>query len=183
MKWALNIFAVVFLACGSESVFAQAAKPDASLSIQPKQIKIKVGQEFSVKVEVQKVQDLFGAPFYLLYDPKLLDVLKVTQGDFLKKDGKKTAFLFRADKPKGKIIVGLTRLGPVGGMEGEGTLVVVVFKALQAGHANLTFDRVEFKDSHLTTIPLRIQTGSIDVAMAGGKGKDKKNPEIPGTGP
>jgi len=181
MRWTLIILSVGLLFCYSNSVFAQEAKPEASLSIQPKQMKVTVDQEFSVKVQVHKVKDLFGAPFYLLYDPKLLDVKKVSQGDFLKKDGKKTAFLFKTDKQKGKIIVGLTRLGPVGGMEGEGTLVIVSFKALQAGHANVTFDQVDFKDSHLTTIPIQMKTGLIDVIKTGGK--EKKSPEIPGNGP
>ena len=163
MRPALIILAAGLLLCSADTVSAKEAKPEASLSIFPRQTQVKAGQEVSIKVQVHKVKDLFGAPFYLVYDPHLLEAVKVSEGDFLKKDGKKTAFLKSVKKEKGRIIVGLTRLGAVGGVDGEGTLAVVVFKALRAGRSKVSFDDVDFKDSHQSSLAVRIDTGSIDV--------------------
>ncbi len=139
------------------------AKPTASLSILPEQAKVKVGQEVSLTIQVREAKNLFGAPFYLLYDPHLLQVVKVSEGDFLKKDGKKTAFLHKVDKQKGRIIVGLSRLGNVTGVNGNGTLVSVRFKATLAGRAALSFQKVDFKDSRLMHLPVLVGSGSIEV--------------------
>jgi general secretion pathway protein D len=163
MRLTLTIVAVGLLLCLPGPVRAKEAKPEASLSIIPKQMQVKVGQEVLVEIQVHKVKDLFGAPFYLVYDPHRLEAVKVSQGDFLRKDGKKTAFLNSIKKEKGRIIVGLTRLGAVGGVDGDGTLAVVAFKALQAGRAKLSFDAVDFKDSHQATLPVHLETGWVEV--------------------
>ncbi len=139
------------------------AKPTASLSISPKQIEVKVGQEVSITIQIREAKDLFGAPFYLLYDPDLLEVVKVSEGDFLKKDEKKTAFLHKVDKQKGRIIVGLSRLGNIIGVNGRGTLVSITFKAIRAGRAALSFQKVDFKNSRLVSLPVRAEIGSIEV--------------------
>jgi general secretion pathway protein D len=163
MRLTLTIVAVGLLVCVPATGPAKEAKPEAALSIVPKHVQVKVGQEVSIKIQVHKIMDLFGAPFYLVYDSHLLEAVSVSQGDFLKKDGKKTAFLNTIKKEKGRIIVGLTRLGTVGGVDGEGTLAVVAFKALQAGRATLSFQEVDLKDSHQSSLPVRLETGLIEV--------------------
>jgi Cohesin domain len=163
MRLILMIVAVGLLVCVPAAGSAKEAKPQASLSIIPKQIQAKVGQEILVKIQVYKVKDLFGAPFYLVYDPHRLEAVRVSQGDFLKKDGKKTAFLNKIKKEKGRIIIGLTRLGAVGGVDGEGTLAIVAFKVLRTGRATLAFHEVDFKDSHQSSLPIRLETGLIEV--------------------
>lgn len=152
-----------FLLCLPGLVRAKEAKPEASLSIIPKQMQVKVGQEVLVEIQVHKARDLFGAPFYLIYDPHRLEAVRVSQGDFLRKDGKKTAFLNAIKKEKGRIIIGLTRLGAVGGVDGEGTLAIVAFKALQAGRATLSFQEVDLKDSHQSSLSVSLETGLIEV--------------------
>lgn len=157
------IFTAGLLLCFPGTVRAKEAKSEASLSIFPKHVQVMVGQEVSIKIQVHKIKDLFGTPFYLVYDPHLLEAVRVSQGDFLKKDGKKTAFLNTIKKKKGRVIIGLTRLGAVGGVDGEGTLAVVAFKALQAGRATVSFQEVDLKDSHQSSLPVRLETGLIEI--------------------
>jgi Cohesin domain len=163
MRLTLTIAAIGLLVCVPAAGQAKEAKPEASLSITPNRMQVKVGQEVLIKIQVHKVKDLFGAPFYLVYDPHRLEAVRVSQGDFLKKDGKKTAFLNKIKKEKGRIIIGLTRLGAVGGVDGEGTLAIVAFKVLRTGRATLAFHEVDFKDSRQSSLPIRLETGLIEV--------------------
>jgi len=152
---------LLFIFAGS--VYGKDSEKVAQLSISPKEARTKVGREVSIQIDVQEGKDLFGAPFYLIYDPKLLKVVKVSQGDFFKKDGKRSAFLQKVDPKSGRIIIGQTRLGNVGGMNGKGTLVLVTFKTVHAGKASLSFESVDFRDSRLSSLEVHTQTAVIEV--------------------
>ena len=142
---------------------AKGKDPDAitSLYFSPKEVKAKVGEEISIQVMVKGAKDLFGTPFYLLYYPDLLDVVKVIEGDFLRKDRKKTAFVYKIDKTRRAIIIGLTRLGEAKGLSGDGTLVSIRFKALKAGRVKLSFEKINFKDSRHLPVQIHPETGMI----------------------
>jgi general secretion pathway protein D len=152
---------LLFIFAGS--VYGKDIEKVAQLSISPKESRAKVGREVIIQIKVQEGKDLFGAPFYLVYDPKLLEVLKVSQGEFFKKDGKRSAFLQKVDPKAGRIIIGQTRMGKVEGMDGKGTLVLVTFKALHKGKAALSFENVDFRNSRLSSLEVHTQPAVIDV--------------------
>ena len=138
-------------------------KPAVFLSIHPKEVKLKIGREVTIRVEVHGAKDLFGAPFYLLYNPKALEVLKVNEGAFLKQDGKNTTFLHKVDKEKGWIVIGLTRLGDIGGVSGKGTLVTMTFRALWPGRAIFSFEKVDFRDSRLNVLTVQLSAARVEI--------------------
>lgn len=140
-----------------------AGQHTAFLSISPMEAKVKVDQEVTLQIEAQEAEDLFGAPFYLNYDPHFLKAVRLTEGDFLKKDGQKTAFLYRISEEKKRIVIGLTRLGKIAGVSGHGVLALVTFKAQRAGRAVLSFEKVDFKNSRQESIQVRYQTDSIEI--------------------
>lgn len=145
------------------TVNGQGPKQSTLVFIAPKQAPVRVGQTTTIQIEVREAKDLFGAPFHLLYDPHLLEVVKVSEGDFLKKDGAKTVFLYKVDKEQGRIIVGLSRLGNAAGISGNGTLVSITFQTLRAGRVVLSFERVDLKDSRQGSLPVRSQTAGIEI--------------------
>ncbi len=93
------------------------------------------GEQFNLEVKSAGSLNLYGAPFTLTFDPNLVEVIGVAEGNFLKQDGKKTEFRTSIDRANGKISVVLNRVGSVGGVSGSGTLVSALFKAKNKGLA------------------------------------------------
>lgn len=104
----------------------------------------KVGEEFAVEVKVADVTNLYAAPFTLVFDPIFLDFVGVSEGSFLKQDGKPTSFTTSVDANAGTVEIKLDRVGDVGGINGSGTVVTAVFKAKNAGPASVGLQNVNF---------------------------------------
>lgn len=133
------------------------------VTVQPLQSTAQVGQQLTVQVNVANAINLFGAPFYLLYDPSRLDVVSATEGGFLKSDGQSTVFLNSIDAQKGQVIVGLSRLGSIGGVSGSGNLAAITFRAKATGAVTFTLQNVDFRDSGLAQIPVLLQPANIQI--------------------
>jgi hypothetical protein len=133
------------------------------VTIQPQQLTAQVGDQLTVHIMVSNVTNLFGAPFYLGYDPFRLAVVSAAEGDFLKNDGQSSVFLDSIDASKGLVVIGASRLGAVGGVSGSGSLAVVTFKATASGPVTLTLQNVDFRDASLTKIPVILQPGHIQI--------------------
>ena len=103
-------------------------------------------EQFNVEIVASNVTNLYSAPFILTYDPVILDFEGATEGPFLKKDGKPTAFQAAGAKNSGQITVNLSRTGNVGGISGAGTLARVTFKPKKQGPASLGFSTANFTD-------------------------------------
>jgi len=140
--------------------------PDGSLTlvtIQPQELTAQVGGQVTVQVNVSNVTDLFGAPFYLRYDPTRLEVVSAAEGGFLNNDGQTTVFLKSIEAVNGEVIVGVSRLGAVGGVSGSGSLMSITFKAKASGPVTLSLQNVDFRDAHLSQIPVQLQPGHIQI--------------------
>jgi len=152
---------------GGQAPAAQPETPsDGSLTlvtIQPQQLTAQVGGQVTVQVNVSNVTDLFGAPFYLRYDPARLEVVSASEGGFLNNDGQSTVFLKSIDAVNGEVIVGVSRLGAVGGVSGSGSLMSITFKAKASGPVTLSLQNVDFRDAHLSQIPVLLQPGHIQI--------------------
>ena len=73
-------------------------------------------------------------PLVIGYDPQVLEVLAVEEGDYFKQNGAASVFNSRVDKQRGEITVMTGRqLTPGGdtGTTGAGSIVTINFKALR----------------------------------------------------
>lgn len=122
-----------------------------------------VGNQFIVSIETQQVMDLFSAPFYLRYDPQILEFIGLTEGEFLKSDGGPTIFIYNVEPEAGQVIVGLRRLGEEAGVSGSGTLALATFKAKRPGTARVVFQEVDFRDVRLEPIRVTPEVGQIQI--------------------
>jgi len=120
-----------------------------------------VGKTFTVQVKIDNGSNIFAIPFDINYDHDLLEVTGLYEGSYLKKDGGQTTFLTSIDKDKGKISVGMTRLGRIGGVNGSGTLMSIAFKTLKKGAASLSFSNGKPMDSRLNVLPAKFVRGKI----------------------
>lgn len=97
---------------------------------------VKVGEQFSAVLRINSQSALRGLPLLVGFDPQLLQVAHVQEGDFLKQNGGQTSFSQRVDPAQGKVFITSVRQNPVGndaGVNGNGGIVTVTFKALKAG--------------------------------------------------
>jgi len=113
--------------------------------ISPHIIDVKMNEEFSLKISVNNISDLFGMPFYLVYDPKLLQFVSAKEGPFLGQDGNSTLFVFFNNTNLGSVIVCLTRLGQVKGISGSGTVMSINFKAVGISNTSIVFNKASAK--------------------------------------
>jgi len=103
-----------------------------------------IGQQFSLGVNVSDVKELASAPVVLTYDPVFVDFISAAEGNFLNKDGKPTVFSSKADAASGTVTVSLARGTGTGGVSGNGTLFLAMFRAKNQGPASFGFRNVNF---------------------------------------
>lgn len=75
---------------------------------------VKVGSVFAVQLAVQPGEAVTSIPMALTFDPKVLEVVSITEGDFLKQGGATTSFSNRIDKGSGQVFATVTRAGKDG---------------------------------------------------------------------
>lgn len=96
--------------------------------------KVKVGDVFAVQLTMQSGQPVMSLPLAVGFDARSMQVVSVTEGDFLKQGGAQTNFSSRVD-PSGQIVLTVTRSGD-SGATGSGVVATVNLRATAAASAD-----------------------------------------------
>jgi general secretion pathway protein D len=121
------------------------------------------GREFSAAVLVSGVERLYSAPLFISYDPAMLELVSISEGDFLKQGGQTTIFSHSPNPDTGQVIVGYKQ-GPDGaGASGSGTLFNTVFRPTTAGETQLKINRVNFRNPDGVRLKVVSETAVIKV--------------------
>ncbi len=110
------------------------------IKVDPYLSKVSSGSSFALNVKVENVTSLFGASFELKFDKDVLEATEAVKGDFLGPD-----VIFYAGVDQGSVGIGISRKAGAGGMDGDGVVAVVTFKAISAGEADVSFHRDALK--------------------------------------
>jgi general secretion pathway protein D len=132
----------------------QAQTSGARIRFEPATLNLAPGQTATIGVVVENVNDLFSVPMLLQYNPAIISVEEVRHGGFLSGGTQEIALVQRVDKEHGQAIISATRQPNTPGVNGTGTLLGVVVKALAPGTTNLSIVQVNAKDSQQRPIPL-----------------------------
>jgi general secretion pathway protein D len=100
---------------------------------------VKVGEQFSAVLRLNSQQALRGMPVLLGFDPQVLQVVNVREGDFFKQGNGSTSFSQRVDAAAGRVLATSVRQSGSGldpGVNGSAGLVTVTFKAVKAAPAS-----------------------------------------------
>jgi general secretion pathway protein D len=103
-------------------------------------VQVKAGEQFSVVLRVSSQSPLRGLPLLAAFDPQALQLVTALEGDFFRQGGGTASFSHRVDPAQGKLFVAALRqagAGNAAGVNGSGSVVTAVFKALKAGPARL----------------------------------------------
>ncbi len=133
-----------------------------TLRFQPGTLTLKPGETSTVGIVVENVTDLASIPLLLQYNPAVISVEEIRHGGFLSSDSQES-IVQRIDQPHGQAIISATRAPNTPGVNGTGTVVGVVIKALAPGDSKLSIVQVNAKDSAQKAIQLITTEGTIHV--------------------
>jgi general secretion pathway protein D len=125
----------------------------ASFSFDPAGITQPVGSTFAVNVVLTGAQNAYSVPLQISYDPKVLQVVNVSNGSFLSQDGQAVALVHRDDDTTGTLQITATRPPGAGGVSGQGTIVTLTLMAKAAGQSTLTIARGGVRDPGMQAAP------------------------------
>lgn len=135
----------------------------ASLSFQPQQMTQAVGSTFAVNVAVDSGEPIYALPLQVRYDPAVLELLNISNGDFLTQDGQAVALVHRNDPSSGTIQVSATRPPGVAGVSGQGVVFTFTFLAKSAGRSDLEILRAGARNSANQPVPVTPAQATITV--------------------
>jgi general secretion pathway protein D len=133
------------------------------IRFEPATLNLSPGQTATIGVVVENVTDLFSVPMLLQYNPAIISVEEVRHGGFLTGGSQEIALVQRVDKEHGQAIISATRQPNTPGVNGTGTLLGVVVKALAPGTTNLSIVQINAKDSQQKPIPLVTSEATLRV--------------------
>lgn len=135
----------------------------ASFLFDPPTIQAAKGGTFMVNLLISGAQNVYSVPVQLYYDPKLLQLVNVSNGGFLSQDGQAVALVHREDDGIGQLQITATRPPGAGGVSGQGTVVTMTFQAKADGQTPLTITRGGARDPGMQAITVNGAQASVTV--------------------
>jgi len=138
-----------------------ATTPDAAnitpvmLTVLPTNSTQPVGSTFRTTILLANAKDIFSVPMDLQYDPKVLQLVNVDSGGLLGGDGQAVSLVHR-DNGDGLVTISASRppgVGGVNGVNGQGEVCILTFKAIATGDSNLKLTRVAAMNSLKVSLP------------------------------
>jgi general secretion pathway protein D len=121
------------------------------------------GATFPLNVTLTGGQDVFSVPLQISYDPKLLQLVNVSNGSFLSQDGQPVALVHRDDPSTGMLQVTATRPPSSGGASGQGPVLTLTFLAKAPGQGVIAITRPGARNSSGQVIPASGGQASVTV--------------------
>ena len=134
------------------AMLPQSAAAPVSFTVTPPASSQTVGSTFQMAVIASGAKDLYSVPLQVQFNPALLSLVNVDSGEFLGRDGQAVAVVHR-DEGNGTVTISASRPPAVRGVDGQGSVCVMTFKALAAGDSTVSLSRVGAKDSAQTSLP------------------------------
>lgn len=137
--------------------------PTGQLRFDPSTLRLKTGDRATVALSVSGARDLFSIPLLLQYNPAVIQIEDVHDGGFLSGGRQEIAIVQRVDQEKGQAILSATRQPNSSGVNGSGTLLGIVIRAVAPGTSPLQILQINSRDSQHNPIPMVSQEASVQV--------------------
>jgi general secretion pathway protein D len=144
-------------AAGTAPTAAQAAAAaipttPVTFNVVPGAAQQTVGATFQVNITATNAHDLYAAPLQLQFDPKILQLVNVDSGELLARDGQAVAIVHR-DEGNGLVTVSTSRPPNSKGVDGQGGVCILTFKAIAPGDSSLALIKVAARNSAQASLP------------------------------
>ena len=142
---------------------AQNAGGPASFLFDPPTVQAVKGNTFAVNLLISGAQNVYSVPVQVNYDPKMLQLVNVSNGGFLSQDGQVVTLVHREDETLGQTQITASRPSGAGGVSGQGSVVTLTFQAKVGGQTPLTITRGGARDPGLQAITVNGAQASVTV--------------------
>jgi general secretion pathway protein D len=132
---------------------ASAPLGSAIVSFDPPTLDQPVGSTFTVNVNLTGGQNVFSVPLQIMYNPRVLQVLNVSNGTLLSQDGQTVALVNRDDSMAGILQVTASRPPGTNGISGDGSVFTLTFQARTPGQSTLSINRAALKNAAMQSTP------------------------------
>ena len=134
-----------------------------SFLFDPPTVQAVKGNTFALNLLITGAQNVHSVPVQLNYDPKMLQLVNVSNGGFLSQDGQAVALVHREDETIGQSQITATRPPGAGGVSGQGAVITLTFQAKADGQTPLTITRGGARDPGLQAITVNGAQAAITV--------------------
>jgi len=141
----------------------QASQGGASFTFDPANISQAPGSTFAVNVMLSGAQNVYSVPLQVSYDPKVLQVVNVSNGGLLSQDGQAVALVHRDDDNAGALQITATRPPGTSGVSGQGSVVTLTFMAKARGQSALTISKGGARDPGMRPMPVAGAVATVTV--------------------
>jgi general secretion pathway protein D len=135
---------------------AQAAEavsgPPVQFTVIPPSSSQALGSTFAASVVLSNAHDVYSVPMQVQYDPKVLQLVNVDTGGLLGGDGQPVALSHR-DDGNGLVTISASRPPGVNGVNGQGQVCILTFKAIAAGDSDIKLVKVGARNSIQANLP------------------------------
>lgn len=131
---------------------AAGAPGPVSFVVVPPNMNQTVGSTFVTSIVLTNAHDVASVPVQVQFDPKVLQLVNVEAGGLLGGDGQPVALVHR-DEGNGIVTISASRPPGASGVNGEGQVCLMTFKAIAAGDSKLTLVKVGAKTTTNSTVP------------------------------
>lgn len=128
------------------------AGPPVSLVVVPQNSNQTVGSTFVTSIVLTNARDLAAVPVQVQFDPKVLQLVNVEAGGLLGGDGQPVALVHR-DEGNGLVTISASRPPGATGVNGEGQVCLMTFKAIAAGDSKLALVKVGARTTANSNVP------------------------------
>jgi len=135
----------------------------ASFLFDPPTVQAAKGGTFVVNLLLSGAQNVHSVPVQLNYDPKMLQLVNVSNGGFLSQDGQIVTLVHREDELVGQSTITASRPPSAGGVSGQGAVVTITFQAKADGQTPLTITRGGARDPGLQAITVNGAQASVTI--------------------
>jgi len=146
---------------------AQPAPPTAagaaSFVFDPANVTQAPGSTFAINVLLKGAQNVYSVPLQVSYDPKILQVVNVSNGGLLSQDGQIVTLVHRDDDSTGTLQVTATRPPGATGISGQGVVVTLTFMAKGSGQSTLTISKGGARDPAMQALPVAGAVATVTV--------------------
>lgn len=153
---------------GSASAGATGAVSAAKavIGFSPAIVNRNLGATFGVDVVIRGARDLSSVPLQILYNPQKLQVVKVTSGGLLDRDGQATALVRRVDASAGRLDISVSRPSSVPGISGDGVVFTLVFLSRAPGRSQLRIDQSGLRDASAKPVPVEGSEATVNISSS-----------------
>lgn len=123
------------------------------VSFDPPLLNQAAGTTFTINVNLTGGQNVNSVPLQIMYNPRLLQVVNVSNGNLLSQDGQPVALVHRDDNLAGILTLTASRPPGTNGITGNGSVFTITFQAKAPGQASLSISRATLKNATMQSVP------------------------------